>query len=61
MAPEVRSTRILLVDDHQANLLALEAILEPLGVPLVRALSAVATSGKVTVMSDGMEGRTSPT
>ena len=33
------STRILLVDDRKANLLALEAILEPLGVPLVRALS----------------------
>ena len=32
-------TRILIVDDRPANLLALEAILEPLGVPLVRALS----------------------
>ena len=33
------STRILIVDDREANLLALEGILEPLGVPLVRALS----------------------
>jgi signal transduction histidine kinase len=31
--------RILMVDDYAANLLALEAILEPLGVPLVKALS----------------------
>ena len=31
--------RVLIVDDRAANLLALEAILEPLGVPLVRALS----------------------
>ena len=31
--------RILMVDDRPANLVALEAILEPLGVPLVRALS----------------------
>lgn len=31
--------RILMVDDRESNLLALEAILEPLGVPLVRALS----------------------
>jgi PAS domain S-box-containing protein len=32
-------TRILMVDDHGANLLALEAILEPLGQRLVRASS----------------------
>lgn len=31
--------RILMVDDYEANLVALEAILEPLGVPLVKALS----------------------
>lgn len=31
--------RILMVDDHAANLVALEAILEPLGVPLIKALS----------------------
>ena len=31
---------VLLVDDHPENLLVLEAILEPLGVPLVRAASA---------------------
>lgn len=31
--------RILMVDDYAANLVALEAILEPLGVPLVKALS----------------------
>ena len=31
---------MLLVDDHAENLLTLEAILEPLGVPLVRATSA---------------------
>ena len=32
--------RILMVDDHPANLLALEAILGPLGCPMVRAQSA---------------------
>jgi CheY-like chemotaxis protein len=32
---EPLTTRILLVDDHQSNLLALEAILEPLGQQLV--------------------------
>src|SRR3954447_25557347 len=34
-----RSPSILLVDDHDANLLALEAVLEPLGVDCVRATS----------------------
>ena len=34
-----RTTSILLVDDHPSNLLALEAILEPLGQRLVRANS----------------------
>ena len=35
-------TRVLLVDDQPANLLALEAILEPLGASLVRAMSGEA-------------------
>src|SRR5689334_13219803 len=39
--PEAPSTEapVLLVDDRTANLVALEAILEPLGHPLVRAVS----------------------
>ena len=35
-----RAPSVLLVDDHPENLIALEAVLEPLGVPLVRAASA---------------------
>ncbi len=38
-AEKPSATRILIVDDREANLLALEGLLEPLGVPLVRALS----------------------
>lgn len=38
-APPVPAASILLVDDHPANLMALEAILEPLGERLVRATS----------------------
>ena len=38
-ADMLSATRILIVDDREANLLALEGILESLGVPLVRALS----------------------
>jgi PAS domain S-box-containing protein len=40
-APAVASASILLVDDHPPNLMALEAILEPLGERLVRASSGV--------------------
>ncbi|MCK8499746.1 MULTISPECIES: response regulator EpsF [Myxococcus] len=36
---EPRTTSILLVDDHASNLLALEAILEPMGQKLVKAAS----------------------
>jgi PAS domain S-box-containing protein len=44
MKPEVveRPSRVLIVDDRPDNLLALEAVLEPLGVPLVRASSGKA-------------------
>ena len=38
--PDVKPARILLVDDHGVNLQALEAILEPLKVETVRAMSA---------------------
>lgn len=37
---DLRGAPILLVDDHAPNLMALEAMLEPLGQPLVRASSA---------------------
>ena len=39
MTPHSLVPSILLVDDHPANLLALEAVLEPLGMHLVRASS----------------------
>ena len=37
---EPHAARILMVDDHPGNLLALEAILGPLGYPMIRAQSA---------------------
>ena len=39
MSDQPSTASILLVDDHPANLIALEAVLEPLGVRLVRATS----------------------
>src|SRR5215210_356717 len=38
-APATRDVDVLLVDDRQENLLALEAILEPLALHLIRASS----------------------
>src|SRR5262249_40175850 len=45
-AEETVPVRILLVDDNPANLLALEAVLKPLGETLVRALSGPAAIEK---------------
>ena len=41
MPHNATSVRILLVDDHPANLLALEAALDSLGVDMVRAISGM--------------------
>ena len=45
--PEHHDVEVLLVDDRTENLLALEAILEPLGLNLIRATSGEAALREV--------------